>query len=168
MANNTDTNEYLVKVGETEINMDLCGDNTTQVNQELLPAVNIDTGTTLGGKYEIIRKLDVTGGEADLYLCRFSGEEYVAKIYRRDVALKDDVINVLKNINSRFVAKLYDVGTINGKRFEITSYYKNGSIQGRTFTLDELKKNIIPSINEGLKTLHNRGIIHKDLKPSNA
>ena len=51
--------------------------------------------------------------------------------------------------------------------FEVLPYYKNGSLQGRKFSLDELKKTIIPCINEALHVLHQNDIIHKDLKPSN-
>jgi serine/threonine protein kinase len=50
---------------------------------------------------------------------------------------------------------------------EVLHYYKNGSLQGKTFSYDELFQMIIPNINEGLGTLHQAGIIHKDLKPSN-
>ena len=51
-------------------------------------------------------------------------------------------------------------------------YYKNKSLgdllnSGKTFTLEELKTLIIPSINEGLNVLHNLGLIYKNLKPSN-
>lgn len=46
-------------------------------------------------------------------------------------------------------------------------YYKNGSLLGKKFSFDELKKTIIPCINEALRVLHQNDIIHKDLKPSN-
>ena len=51
-------------------------------------------------------------------------------------------------------------------------YYKNKSLDdllnsGKTFTLEELKTLIIPSINEGLNALHSEGLIYKNLKPSN-
>ena len=167
MESKTEINENLSNGRTTEINPDSPGGNSTRINRELSPAVNINAGTLLDDKYEIIKKLDVTSGEADLFLCRFEGKDYVAKIYRRDVSIKDDVIDVLKNVNSQFVARLHDAGTVNGKRFIITSYYKNGGIQGKTFTLADLKRFIIPCINEGLKALHDKGMIHKDIKPPN-
>ena len=73
----------------------------------------------------------------------------------------------MKNISSPHVAKLFDTGVYNGLPFEIIPFYAQGSLQGRTFSFDELKQRIIPSLNEGLHVLHENGIIHKDLKPSN-
>ena len=46
-------------------------------------------------------------------------------------------------------------------------YYRFGSLQGKKFDYEHLKNHIIPALNEGLKVLHDNGIIHKDLKPSN-
>ena len=65
------------------------------------------------------------------------------------------------------VAKLYETGEWNGLPFEILPYYRNGSLEGKKFTLEQLKQYIIPALNNGLKILHNINIIHKDLKPSN-
>ena len=73
----------------------------------------------------------------------------------------------MKSINSPYVASLLDTGEYNGLPFEVLPYYRNGSLQGRKFSLDELKKTIIPCINEALHVLHQNDIIHKDLKPSN-
>lgn len=159
----------------TEINPNI---NATVINSEIGQATAINTslatsstkleqGTILAGKYEIIEPLSVSTGEADLYVCKYDNKEYVAKVYRRQRAVKPEVITVLKSIRSPYVASLFDTGTYNNLPFEVLPYYKNGSLQGRQFSINELKKTIIPCINEALKILHQNDIIHKDLKPSN-
>lgn len=160
---------------KTEINPNI---NATVINSEVGQATAINpnlvasstklvAGTLLAGKYEIIEPLSVSTGEADLYVCKYDGKEYVAKVYRRQRAVKPEVITVLKSISSPYVASLFDTGTHNNLPFEVLPYYKNGSLQGRQFSMDELKKTIIPCINEALRVLHKNDIIHKDLKPSN-
>lgn len=140
----------------------------TAINPNLTgTSANIAAGTILAGKYEIIEPLSVSTGEADLYVCKYNGAEYVAKVYRRQRAVKPEVITVLKSISSPYVASLFDTGTYNNLPFEILPYYKNGSLQGKQFSLEELKSTIIPCINEALRVLHENDIIHKDLKPSN-
>lgn len=124
-------------------------------------------GTVLCGKYKVSSRLEVSSGEADLYLCSDGVRRYVAKIYKRKFAIKQEVIDALLKIDSRFVARIYDTGTVNGFPFEILPFYEKGSLQGKTFNESFLKKTIIPDINEGLHALHEAGVIHKDLKPSN-
>ena len=160
---------------KTEINPNI---NATVINSEVGQATAINpnlvasstklvSGTLLAGKYEIVEPLSVSTGEADLYVCKYDGKEYVAKVYRRQRAVKPEVITVLKSISSPYVASLFDTGTHNNLPFEVLPYYKNGSLQGRQFSMNELKKTIIPCINEALRVLHQNDIIHKDLKPSN-
>lgn len=156
-------------IGEnpTVLNPNAQPDNATVLNAEIGGAGSISSGTLLGGKYKLSEKLKVRSGEADLYLCSYNNTDFIAKIYRRESAIKPEVINILKELDSPYVSKLYDTGVINGMTYEILPYYKNGSVQGKTFSAEQLKKNIIPCINEGLRVLHEKGIIHKDLKPSN-
>lgn len=160
---------------KTKINPNI---NATVINHEMSQATAINSsilssspklaaGTLLADKYEIIEPLSVSTGEADLYICKSNNQEYVAKVYRRQRAIKPEVISVLKSINSPYVATLYDTGVYNNLPFEILPYYRNGSLQGRKFSLEELKSTIIPCINEALNVLHKNDIIHKDLKPSN-
>lgn len=160
---------------KTEINPNI---NATVINSEVGQATAINpnlvasstklvAGTLLAGKYEIVEPLSVSTGEADLYVCKYDGKEYVAKVYRRQRAVKPEVITVLKSISSPYVASLFDTGTHNNLPFEVLPYYKNGSLQGHQFSMNELKKTIIPCINEALRVLHQNDIIHKDLKPSN-
>ena len=151
----------------TVINSELQPNNATVINTEISNLSNIAEGVLLCDKYKVESKLDIKTGEADLYVCDYGGKKFIAKVYRRKFAVKPEVTNILKQIDSPYIAKLYETGTINGMPFEILPYYKNGSIQGRKFTYEDLKNSIIPCINAGLKALHNNGIIHKDLKPSN-
>ena len=163
MSDRTEINSNL---NATEINSDIR--QSTVVNQDI--AVNsylLSAGSIIAGKYEVIEPLSVSTGEADLYICKYSDKEYVAKIYRRQRAVKPEVLTALKSIDSPYIASLYDMGEYNSFPFVILPYYKNGSLQGRKFTLKELKRTIIPCINEGLRVLHQNDIIHKDLKPSN-
>lgn len=164
MSNQTAINP---NVNATVINSEL--GQATAINPDLtgVTSKKIAAGTILGGKYQVVEPLSVATGEADLYVCKYNEKKYVAKVYRRQRAVKPEVISVLKSINSPYVAPLFDTGEYNGLPFEVLPYYKNGSLQGRKFSLDELKKTIIPCINEALHVLHQNDIIHKDLKPSN-
>lgn len=162
---NRDVNASATQVNNAAANNS--SSSNTIVNSALYSLSQIPVGTVLCGKYKVVSELNITSGEASLFICECSGKKYVAKIYRRDVAIKDDVTNALKNISSPHVAKLFDTGIYNGLPFEIIPFYTQGSLQGRTFSFEELKQRIIPSLNEGLHVLHKNGIIHKDLKPSN-
>ena len=164
---------------QTVINTELQPSASTVINDEILEQYNrqnnihrtedtlIREGAVICEKYEVVRQLEVTSGEADLYLCRYEDTDYVAKVYKRQFAIKPEVIDALLKIDSPYVAKLYETGFHNGYPVEILPYYESGSLQGKQYTLDELLKTIIPNINEGLQAIHKAGIIHKDLKPSN-
>lgn len=163
MSNKTEINPT---VNATVINSEL--GQATAINTSLITeSSKLNVGTFIDDKYEILEPLSVSTGEADLYVCKYNNKEYVAKVYRRQRAVKPEVINVLKAIDFPHIAKLYDAGTYNNLPYEILPYYKNGSLQGKKYSLDELKNSIIPCINEALKVLHQNDIIHKDLKPSN-
>ena len=164
---------------ETIINPALQQSSPTAINNEIVEQYNrqngigsqtdqpINEGTEICSKYIVKRQLEVSSGEADLYLCSHGSTEYVAKVYKRQFAIKQEVIDKLMTIDSPYVARLYETGMYNGYPVEILPFYANGSLQGKMFTEDDLYRWIIPNINEGLKAIHGVGIIHKDLKPSN-
>lgn len=130
-------------------------------------SVDIPAGTVLAEKYVVESPLSTNTGEANLYLCTYRGKDYVAKVYRRQNGAKKDIQLALESVNSPYVAKIYSTGVWNGAPFEIIPFYKYGSLEGKTFSLKQLKENIIPALNSGLNVLHRKKIIHKDLKPSN-
>lgn len=126
-----------------------------------------EPGAELPGGYVLKRRLEAPAGEADIFVCERDGQEFAAKLYRRPIAVKSEVIAALQEIRCPYIAPLYFSGTFRGMPFEILPYYRNGSLRGRRFSYGELRAKIIPEINEALVALHDAGILHKDLKPSN-
>lgn len=119
------------------------------------------------GDYTVTGPLSTASGEAALYRCRRDGREYVAKLYRRSGALSADISRALKALDSPYVAPLVDAFELDGHPVEVFPFYRNGSLAGRVFALDELEHIVIPGAIEGLRALHAGHVLHRDLKPSN-
>lgn len=141
--------------------------NVTVRNVTAEDFTNFSEGTVLLDKYVVTDRLPVTSGEANIYICEYDDEEYVAKIYNRKDAVKSEIVEKLKALDSPHVAKIYATGEYKGTSVTILPYYRLGSLQGKRFSLKQLKRMIIPNINDALQSLHNIGILHKDLKPAN-
>ena len=77
----------------------------TVLNPALPLEMVLQTGTRIGDRYEVLRRLDQTAGEADLFLCHDlrqpeeSREAFVFKLYRRQQAVKKEVYQALKDID---------------------------------------------------------------------
>ena len=129
---------------------------------------NFEGLSLLDGKYNVQLKMNVKSGEADLYICTDKkGNRHVAKIYRRKDAVKSELVETLSKLKSPYIAEVQDYGTVQEYPFVILPYFANGSLAGKTFSSDEISDVIVPCVSRGLKYLHENGIVHKDIKPSN-
>ena len=70
----------------------------TKVNEALVALVTVNPGTVLCDGYTVLEKLPVESGEADLFVCEKAGEKYIAKLYGRQFATKEEVVQKLAEI----------------------------------------------------------------------
>ena len=160
-AKKTETNRNAVWAENSENNAD---------NAEAVPDI---TGALLENSFVAGQRLDISSGEADIYECTSSsGERLILKYYRRTDAIKESVLDKLREMKSPYVPPVYAAGVYQGHQYVIMPRYQKRSLAdelaaGKRFTFKELKTRIIPSVNEALKVIHEAGIIHKDLKPAN-
>ena len=157
---------------DTQINSFLSKVQRTRIHSSESRTPDL-TGITLPEGFLAESRLPVSSGEADIYTARDpSGKQYILKYYRRENAIKDEVIRLLREIRNPCVAPVSAYGIYEGHQYVIMPYYRNMNLaemmeSGNTLSAGELKTLVIPSVNEGLRAVHEKGILHKDLKPAN-
>ena len=111
----------------------------TVLNAAAIQADGLRPGMKLKNGMTILKKMDVTSGEADLYLCDYEGKKLVLKHYRQAQSLKKEVTEALKSIRSEYVARVYSVGTLLERNYEIDAYFSLGSLDGKKVPYETIK-----------------------------
>ncbi len=134
--------------------------------QEKDPAI-FSEGTAISG-YVTERVISENTGEATVLLCSKDNQRYVIKLYHRNKRPKEDILDKLKNMDSPYITAICDTGEVSERFYTVTKYYEGGDVTSASPVTEEfVEKILIPSVNEGIRALHNVGIIHRDIKPSN-
>jgi len=135
------------------------------------------TGKTFG-QYEIGQRLG-QGGMATVYLGRqtsigrtvaikvmpahFMGEPNFLQRFEREV-------KVIADLQHPRVLPVYDYGQLEGRPYIVMAYMPGGTVADRIrkgqMQMGEVTR-IVSQIAEALDHAHNKGIIHRDFKPSN-
>ena len=135
--------------------------------EPLVSRTHVSLGTVIKG-YVLTGVIAENTGEASLFLCEKGGANYVAKIYHRDKKPKPEILVALKAIASPYVISVIEDGEIEGRYFEILLYYQDGDVaKSAPLSADYLLTTFVPNVAEALFALHNKGIVHRDIKPTN-
>lgn len=167
-ANNV-TQRLVGESRKTEIMRNTHNTNVTWVMDESSNSspIQIGMGTEIAG-YNVIDIISENTGEATLLLVEKDGVEFVLKMYHKNKTPKESLLEILSNLSCEYVIDTVEQGSYNGRFFEVLPYYKGGDLLSQMPIGEDIIENvIIPSINEGLKALHDRDIIHRDIKPGN-
>ena len=131
------------------------------------------------GNYDIIRPID-TGGMGEVYLARQRsafGRPVAIKIIRSDLVhdltararfLREAEVSA--HLKHEHILPLFEFGEDQGRLFLVTPYIEGGTLARRLrsgpMQLAEVRQLFVPLV-QAVAYIHRRGVIHRDLKPTN-
>src|SRR5271169_2648582 len=139
----------------------------------------LDPGTVLGGRYDIVRLLG-QGGMGAVYQAydRELERQVALKLIRAELAANPDILKRFKQelilarqITHKNVIRIFDLGQADGCKFITMDYIEGQDLQSVLRRKKKLEpaeaSNIIAQICRALEAAHAEGVIHRDLKPQN-
>jgi serine/threonine protein kinase/Tol biopolymer transport system component len=135
-------------------------------------------GTVIAGHYEVLEKLG-QGGMGEVYraLDKNLGRQVAIKILPEEFSADPERLarfereaKLLAALNHPNIAAVYGFEEANGLRFLVLELVEGETLQARLFRgglpLDEALETC-RQVADGLEAAHDRGVVHRDLKPGN-
>ena len=143
------------------------------------PAGQLAPGSAIGARYEIIRLLG-KGGMGEVYLARDLelGREVALKLVAPHLAADPAMlarfrreIQLSSLVTHPNVLRVYDLGESGGLRFLTMQYIEGRSLatvlaEERPLPLERATA-LFRQVCDGLAAAHDKGVLHRDLKPQN-
>ncbi|EMF54081.1 MULTISPECIES: serine/threonine-protein kinase [Streptomyces] len=135
-------------------------------------------GTARVGRYTVVGRLG-SGGMGTVYLCRTpAGQRLAVKVIREDLAEQSEIrlrfareVAALREVNCPYTVPVYDAETGTPPLWLATRYVDGPTLAVRVHERGPLSTGLVQRFGlmlaEALVTVHERGVIHRDLKPGN-
>ena len=145
--------------------MDNYRDAVTVRSYTTKQSVSLNENAVVGNGYRITKVLNKKMW-GNLYEAKKEEDTYFVKIFDKSYECSH-AAERLQKIDSDFLLPIIEAGNYYDYYYEIYPFIYSETLQRKTITnIDELTK-IIYAINEGINALHENGITHGDIKPSN-
>lgn len=144
-----------------------------------IPVKDIERGTTIGGRYEVIEELG-RGGMGNVYrvVDKKINEEMALKILHPVIAADKKTVERFKNelklarkITHKNVCRMHDLNEEEGTLFITMEYVSGEDLKSMIKMTGQMSTgravSIAKQICEGLDEAHRLGVVHRDLKPRN-
>lgn len=132
----------------------------------------LHAGETLLSRFEVVRTLSPHETERPgVFICRAGHETVVVKVAALRFPPKQELWDRLSTFEHPNVLRVFETREEGGLFYEVQEYCKGGSLADRLkkerFDPEWVMSTLVPQLNEGLKYLHENGIVHRDIKPAN-
>lgn len=124
-------------------------------------------------RYRVKEIIDADSGNAEIYRVTDvnDGIVRILKMYPESEALSISSVEKAASVKSSPVAPVLAYGSVAGRIYTVMPFYVKGSLsaylqQGVTFSAEEIREVILPSLIAGLKSIHDAGFYHKGLCPA--
>jgi len=137
------------------------------ISKDVMHNNRINIGDDIMG-FLITDVIAENGGDSEIFLCELKNKQYAAKIYHNGIKPKIEILNAITKIRSPYVMNCVVNGEFKNRCFVILPYFQCGDLQ-KACPLNEefISKTVVPDVNEALNVIHQKNIVHRDIKPGN-
>lgn len=160
----------------------VAADTDESVERTLRPAGSMpqmetdepDTPTFVlkGDEYEQVTCLSDSSGEAQVFLVKKDGQEFVLKLYYPNFDINKKLLQVVRSFQFEMIVDLIDYGRtyVDGKNryYELMEYLKGGTLKDVKINGDFNRfRRLALQAAAALAYCHKSNLLHKDVKPTN-